>query len=409
MSLLLGKSSINHAPNTIDITGSKSISNRLLILQALYPNLVIENLSNSDDTSIISKALASNSTEINIGHAGTAMRFLTAYYSTLSGKEVVLTGSARMQERPIKILVDALSQLGARITYLGQEGYPPLRIEGRLLEQESIRIDASVSSQYISGLMLIAPRFKRGLTIELMGNISSRPYIEMTSSLLKALGCNCHIDNDIVTIEPLNTVSTTVLQVESDWSSASYYYSMVGLSPLGTSVSLCTFTSGSIQGDSELIKIFEQFGVYTTFQPDGVMTIQKMHLCTIDHFEYDLSDHPDMAQTLAVTCLGLGIACHIKGLHSLRIKETDRLIALDNEIRKFGADVVITSHSLRFDAQTYLNEGVSIKTYGDHRMAMAFSALSIKLPLIIEDPDVVSKSYPNYWEDLKKIGIKISK
>lgn len=406
MNISLKKSKITKECS-IKITGSKSESNRLLLLQALYPNIKILNLSNSDDSMLMQKALGSASKTIDIHHAGTAMRFLTAYFSLQEKREVILTGSSRMQERPIKILVEALRDLGADISYLKNEGFPPLKINGQKLSKHKVTLSANVSSQYISALLLIAPRLKNGLELTLKGKITSVPYIKMTLNLLEQLGIETSFISNKITVKPNpeNKKSKTFV-VESDWSSASYFYSIAALSDLGTQITLSSYKKNSLQGDAVLSTIYKQFGVETTFN-ETTITLTKKSNRTVN-FEYNLSNAPDIAQTIVVTCLGLGVGCHLTGLHTLKIKETDRLVALKTEIEKFGTQVDITNESLSISKVKSLASNVSIETYHDHRMAMAFAPLALKQEFNILEADVVSKSYPDFWNDLKSIGFNIT-
>jgi 3-phosphoshikimate 1-carboxyvinyltransferase len=396
----------------LKISGSKSETNRLLLLQALYPNIILENISTSDDSEVMQKALQPSTinhqptTTINIHHAGTAMRFLTAYFAIQDGCEVVLTGSARMKERPIQVLVDALRQLGADITYEENEGFPPLRIKGKKLLQNQVTLAANVSSQYISALLLIAPKLENGLQLTLEGKITSVPYIQMTLDLLKQIGIKTIFNQNKITVEKQPTtynLQPTTLTIESDWSSASYFYSIIALSKEGTQITLSKYKENSLQGDSALTEIYKNFGVATTFNENSI-TLRKTNY-QLSIINYQLNNTPDIAQTIAVTCFGLGLSCHLTGLHTLKIKETDRLTALQNELQKLGAQVSITEDSLTLEASSAIHSNIKIATYNDHRMAMAFAPLALKVPIIIEDAEVVSKSYPNFWNDLKSIGL----
>ncbi|RYH73113.1 3-phosphoshikimate 1-carboxyvinyltransferase [Flavobacteriaceae bacterium 144Ye] len=407
MNIKLLKSQIKTV-SSITITGSKSESNRLLLLQALYPEIKIENLSNSDDSVVMFKALSSNSNiVVDIHHAGTAMRFLTAFFATQQGKEVTLTGSQRMKERPIQILVEALNQLGANISYLENSGCPPLLIKGKALTQNKISLKANVSSQYISALLLIAPKLEQGLELTLNGEITSIPYINMTLNLLNQIGVETSFKNNVITVNPLKSVSgDKTIVVESDWSSASYFYSIVALSPIGTQVKLSSYKQDSLQGDSVLAELYQAFGVKTTF--NGLSIVLEKTSQHQAEIAFDLVKSPDIAQTIAVTALGLGVKCDLEGLHTLKIKETDRLVALKNEIEKLGGDIEVTNETLHlkpFDGNFKL---ATIQTYNDHRMAMAFAPLALKTELKIEDAMVVSKSYPTFWDDLKSIGFQIN-
>ncbi|QTV06840.1 3-phosphoshikimate 1-carboxyvinyltransferase [Faecalibacter bovis] len=392
----------------LQITGSKSESNRLLLLNQLFQNaLTLENVSNSEDSQLMAKALANTSDLIDIHHAGTAMRFLTAFYSIQEGRSVTLTGSDRMKQRPIGVLVDALNQLGADITYLENQGFPPLKINGKKITTSSITIPANVSSQYISALMLIGTQLENGLTIILEGKIISVPYIQMTIQLLNKIGVKAEMNGQEIKVEYTPKIESNILQVESDWSSASYFYSLIALSP-NSEVTISTYFEDSLQGDSALQTIYkDHFGVESTFD-NGKLTLKN-----IPDFNYsdvitlDLNNTPDIAQTIATTCVGLGLKCHLTGLETLKIKETDRLIALQNELTKFGAIVVITEDSLTIKGYNIFEETPILATYNDHRMAMCMAPLAVKYPIKIENEMVVEKSYPTFWEDWKQLGFAI--
>ncbi|TRX30609.1 3-phosphoshikimate 1-carboxyvinyltransferase [Flavobacterium sp. ZT3R18] len=386
----------------IAITGSKSETNRLLLLQALFPNIILENTSNSDDSEVMQAALKGNDEIVDIHHAGTAMRFLTAYFAVSEGREVVLTGSPRMQERPIQVLVEALEQLGAQITYEKEVGYPPIRIKGQKITAHKVSIPANVSSQYISALLLVAPKLENGIELTLVGEITSVPYIKMTLALLNDLNIQTSFVGNVITVHPKKEVETKVMTVESDWSSASYFFSLVALAKTAT-ISLTSYKKASLQGDSALVEIYKQMGVTSQFEGN------KLTLTKQSDFEYkdlnlELNNTPDIAQTIVVTCLGLGIGCHLTGLHTLKIKETDRLEALRIELTKLGADISVTNDSLTLVATKNIKQDVNIATYNDHRMAMAFAPLGLKVPIIIDNAEVVSKSYPDFWSDLKSLG-----
>ena len=387
---------------TIQITGSKSETNRLLILKQFYPNLTIENVSNSDDSVLMQNALANTSNEINIGHAGTAMRFLTAYFSVKEGSKIVLTGSDRMKERPIKILVNALISLGARIEYVENEGFPPLKITGKKLTKDVVEIEGNVSSQYISALLLIAPTLENGLKLQFKGDVTSVPYIKMTLHLLEELGIKHTWKNNEIRILPKPIISSKTVVVESDWSSASYYYSLCALSP-NSKITLSSYKKTSLQGDSVLTEIYKNFGVETTFTENSIILSNKSNTLDLKRINLNLISAPDIAQTIAVTCFGLGIECNLTGLHTLKIKETDRIVALKTEIEKLGGEVEITNETLYLKPSTKIKENINIATYHDHRMAMAFAPLALKVLIAIEDANVVSKSYPTFWEDFEKI------
>jgi 3-phosphoshikimate 1-carboxyvinyltransferase len=367
MALLKIDKIIKIAKGNIQITGSKSESNRLLILQQFYTNLKIENVSNSDDTIVLQKALKSTSNEINIGHAGTAMRFLTAYFAVKENAEIVLTGSQRMQNRPVKILVSALRELGAEIHYLKNEGYPPLKIKGKKLHGNYVEIEGNISSQYISALLLIAPTLPKGLQLKFKSEVTSVPYIEMTLQLLKEIGIQFSWQGECIIIKPISNIETKTIMVESDWSSASYFYSVAALCPK-SEIRLSFFKKGSLQGDAVLPKIYKNLGVSTVFESNSIV-LKNRKILNFDPLNLNLINTPDIAQTIAVTCFGLGIECFLSGLHTLKIKETDRLVALKNEIEKLGGEVHITN----------------------------------EVPLGIEDSNVVSKSYPSFWNDFEGI------
>lgn len=408
MNLLLHQSTC-HTKSSIAITGSKSETNRLLLLQALYPNLVLANTSNSDDSEVMQKALAGSTELVDIHHAGTAMRFLTAFFSVKEGREVVLTGSQRMTERPIKVLVEALQQLGAQITYEKAEGYPPIRIQGRKLTANKVEIPANVSSQYISALLLIAPKLENGIELTLVGEITSVPYIKMTLALLNQIGVTTSFEGNTIVVQPLLEVaaSNTKGLVESDWSSASYFFSVVAMAELGTEIQLSSYKANSLQGDAALVDLYRPFGVSTYFENDGIRLVkEKEAVKTL--YEANLNASPDIAQTIAVTCLGLGIGCHLTGLHTLKIKETDRLEALRIELTKLGASIQVTNDTLTLEPSTSITPNIAIDTYNDHRMAMAFAPLALRVPIQINDAEVVSKSFPDFWTDWTTLGFQLS-
>jgi len=417
MNITLHKSQIQNRKSQITITGSKSESNRLLLLQALYPEFKLENVSNSDDSNLMTTALISKAEVVDIHHAGTAMRFLTAYFSIQEGRETVLTGSKRMKERPIKILVEALQELGAEISYEENEGFPPIRIIGKKLNKNKVSLNANVSSQYISALLLIASKLENGLELTLKGEITSVPYIKMTLSLLDEIGVESSFIDNVITVKPnIKKLESKTLTVESDWSSASYYFSIAALSEVGTEITLSSYKENSLQGDSVLVDIYKHFGISSSFNQNSI-TLKK-ETSNTESLTLDLKNAPDIAQTIAVTCFALGVPCDLTGLHTLKIKETDRLVALKTEIEKCGGEVHITEKSLHlkqnklFLESSRTQEGevqaVSIATYNDHRMAMAFAPLALKTSIIIEEAMVVSKSYPTFWKDLKTIGFKIT-
>ena len=391
----------------IKISGSKSESNRLLILRAYTSFFKIFNLSDSDDTNTMISALKSEDEKIDIGHAGTAMRFLTSYYSSLINSSKILTGSERMKQRPISILVDALNNIGAEIEYLESEGYPPIKLKGKLITNNLVSLPANVSSQYISSLMMLGVSLRDGLKINLSTKITSLPYIKMTKILIERLGGEVIIQSNKIIVKPFVANSILDQTVESDWSSASYFYSLVALSD-HSEITISTFFKKSIQGDSRVENIYRKFGVETSFR-DNKIHLKKNNIKLPDIISINLEDNPDLAQTIIVTCLGLGVDCNLKGLHTLKIKETDRLMALKKEIQKFDVDrVKVSDQSITLKNNSKLKSGITIDTYNDHRMAMSFAPLSLINPLMINNPEVVSKSYSNFWNDLKSVGFNIS-
>jgi len=400
----------NSFSNSFEISGSKSESNRLLILNSIYGNLKIDNLSNSDDTVILDKYITNLESHIDVHHAGTAMRFLTALLAIKTNKKFVITGSKRMKERPIKILVQALNKLGANISYFDKKGFPPLIIKGQEIFGGEISLSSNISSQYISALMLIAPILKNGLLINLEGKITSKPYLEMTLAILKKIGINCYFKNNIISIEHCSKINNSAISIESDWSSVSYFYSIVALSN-AAELNIGTFYKSSIQGDVKLYEIYAKLGVETKFiKSSSRILIKKINdFIKPDHIDLDLTENPDIAQTIAVTCFGLGISCDLFGLHTLKIKETDRLEALKIELSKLGADVKITENSFHLSSSSSINADISIETYNDHRMAMAFAPLALLTSIKINNPEVVSKSYKDFWKDLRSLDFNLTK
>jgi 3-phosphoshikimate 1-carboxyvinyltransferase len=375
------------------------------LLQALFKGFKLENISNSDDSKVMQEALESTSEVVDVHHAGTAMRFLTAYFSHLEGHEVVLTGSTRMQERPIKILVDALRSIGAYIVYEKVEGFPPIRIKGKKLLGGTISLASDISSQYISALLLLGPVLEKGLKLNLVGKITSIPYIKMTLALLNNIGITTSFKDQLIRVGSVNKIKRINQVVESDWSSASYFFSIVALAKKAK-ISLTSFKKSSLQGDIVLLDIYEQLGVSARFEED-ILHLKKESKPLPDSIQLDLSKAPDIAQTIAVSCYGLGVGCDIVGLHTLKIKETDRLKALYIELNKLGAKIKVTNESLHLSPHTNFIKNCSISTYNDHRMAMAFAPLALKIPLKIEESSVVSKSYPDFWNDLRKLNFEI--
>lgn len=401
----------------IQISGSKSESNRWLILQALYPEIQkIHNLSNSEDTQTLQKALKlfqnnprnqHEPLDINIGHAGTAMRFLTAYFAIQPQSHVQLSGSQRMHQRPINPLVEALDQLGCQIEYAHHKDYPPIFIQGRDIEKNQTEIQADMSSQFISALMLIAPKLPNGLEITLKEKLTSQTYVEMTIKQLQHIGIPVDWNNNIIKVHHVQKVDKQDVRVESDWSSASYWYAMMALSNQAQ-LELNHFQQNSLQGDYILKDIYEKyFGVKTIFQ-DGILILSKIEDFILPVFiELNLNAFPDLAQTIAVTCAGLNIQLNLKGLETLKIKETNRLQAMQNELNKLNIKSTITDDSLQLLEFSQYEENTMIETYQDHRMAMSFAVLALKKPLIIKDENVVDKSYPKFWQDLKSAGFEI--
>lgn len=395
---------------SILLNGSKSISNRVLIINALCnQQLTIENLSNADDTVFLQKILQSKDAILDAGAGGTTFRFLTAILAAQEGREVVLTGSERMQQRPIKILVDALLQLGADITYENSEGFPPLRIKGKKLLGGKIALPADTSSQFITALLLIAPTLKLGLQLELKGTIVSVPYIKMTLKIMEYFGAKTTFSNNIITVESGAYIPKHFF-VESDWSAASYFYSIAILSS-STSLELKGLTNQQIQGDSVIATIAKDFGVETIWKENAIV-LQKNATPKFTQYSFDFLECPDLAQTVVAFCAALQIELTCKGLQTLRIKETDRIAALDNELQKIGlASLIEVDHNnwkLMIKASSSFCVHSAIETYEDHRMAMSFAPLVLKLKeLIIDEPNVVKKSYPLFWKDLEMLGFSI--
>ncbi|TMM32255.1 3-phosphoshikimate 1-carboxyvinyltransferase [Polaribacter aestuariivivens] len=406
MDILLNVLKDKKIKEEITISGSKSESNRLLILQNLFPEISIDNLSDSDDSIHMQHALSTDKEIVDIGHAGTAMRFLTSYFAVKEGRETVLTGSERMQNRPIEILVNALKDLGAVISYEDKVGYPPIRIKGRKLTTNKVQINGNVSSQYISSLLLIASKLENGLTIELVGEITSIPYINMTLSLLHQLNIDANFEGNIINVLPKKEIEKQTVVVESDWSSASYFYSIIASAEIGSTIKLSAYKKESLQGDSCLADIYQHFGVSTTFG-DNFIILKKEKVTNKENLEIDLRNAPDIAQTIAVACFSEGIACNLTGLHTLKIKETDRLEALKEELTKLGASIAVTNESLHLEKSSIINQNIAIKTYNDHRMAMAFAPLALRVPIKILNAEVVTKSFQNFWNDMQQIGIII--
>ncbi|WP_319479221.1 3-phosphoshikimate 1-carboxyvinyltransferase [uncultured Draconibacterium sp.] len=403
------KTDIKEIKGTINLPASKSISNRALIINALsYSPYPIRNLSDSDDTKVLKAALFSNSNKFDIGHAGTAMRFLTAFLAKIVG-EWEITGSERMQQRPIAILVDALTQLGAQIKYLGNEGCPPLKILGSHLKGQTIELDGSVSSQYISALLLIAPTIENGLTLKLKGDITSRSYIKLTLELMAKFGIQYRWDDNEIFV-PEQKYFALDFTCEADWSGASYWYQIMALVDNGE-ILLENLLLDSLQGDVNIASWFEQFGVTSTQKEEGVL-LAKSKNRQPDKLVLDFIENPDVAQTMACLCVAKNIPFHFSGLKTLKIKETDRITALQNELAKFGIPITEPEHGeLAWDGSVDMEqqeENPIIRTYHDHRMALAFAPMALAgYNMQIDDPMVVTKSYPGFWEDLKQVGFSI--
>lgn len=393
---------------TIAISGSKSISNRLLILSYLFKNLTIENLSNSKDTQFLQNALENNADVVDIHHAGTAMRFLTSYFAIQEGKTTILTGSDRMKQRPIQHLVDALRDLGAGISYQEKEGFPPLKITGKKLEKSSVKISANISSQFISSLMLIGSKLENGLEIHLEGKITSRPYLEMTLKILRNIGISTQWKGQVIQVYPdiQSEKSSQIIKCisESDWSSASYYYSLAAIGR--KCINLQSFRPHSLQGDSVIKEIYWNFfGVNTISQgsESKISLLPESSFVFPELIALDMNDCPDIAQTLCVTATALKIPFEITGLSTLKVKETDRLIALKNELFKIGCIAEITEDSIASQKFFEPNDSIFIETYEDHRMAMSFAPFCLIKDLSIENANVVEKSYPQFWNDFQSV------
>lgn len=386
----------------INLPASKSISNRVLIIHAISNSFeAINNLSTSDDTKSLCNVLFSNTNTFDVGDAGTSMRFLTAYLSGIIGKWEI-KGSERMHQRPIGELVNTLNNMGAQIEYMGEEGFPPLKIMGSNLTNNKITLKGDISSQFISAILLIAPRFSEGLFIELEGNIVSRPYIDMTLSIMNEYGINSSFVNNSIMIEP-GQYKTREYTIEADWSAASYIYEYLALSK-GGKIKLNTLKKNSLQGDKKQILLWEKLGVKTSFTKKG-MFIEKSD-CMINKLNHDFTDMPDLVQTFAVTCCALDIPFEFTGLETLKIKETNRIEALITELSKLGFTLNYDS-SLSWDGS--INEHdkeIKIDTYADHRMAMSFAPLSCDNEEInINNKEVVSKSFPDFWEEISKLNL----
>ena len=408
------------APNRIkaeiNLPASKSISNRVLVIHSLSGgNSTLHNLSDCDDTQVMINALRDMPEVIDIKAAGTAMRFMSAYLSVTEGEHVI-TGTERMKHRPIGVLVDALRRLGADIEYVGEQGYPPLRIRGKQLEGGTLEVPGNISSQYISALLMIGPALRNGLELRLTGDIISRPYIDLTLHVMHEFGCKIEWSSvDTISVKPQRYDDREYV-VENDWSASSYWYEMLALSEdKENGIVLPGLRDASRQGDSVVRYLYSLLGVKTAFKNDDHGQNTKValtrHFSALTRMDYDFINQPDLAQTFVVTCCALGIPFHFTGLASLKIKETDRIEALKTEMRKLGYVLRdVNDCELEWDgARCEAEDNPSIDTYEDHRMAMSFAPLAITLGCIrINNPEVVSKSYPNYWDDLRKAGFEIT-
>ena len=404
----------------IDLPASKSLSNRALIMQGLCSSpCLLSHISDCDDTRVMLMAHSKDTSSyiydgncriIDIGAAGTSMRFLTAFFSSQEGARVIMTGSERMRQRPISVLVDALRKLGADIEYMGNEGFPPLRINGQRLEGGILEIDGSISSQYISALLMIAPTLQKGLELHLLNNVTSVPYIRMTLSMMQEFGIESCWEGNTIMIRP-QSYSAIDYSVESDWSAASYWYEILALTDGISSIRLKGLRLDSTQGDCHIADYFRQLGINTEACAEGIR-ISKREGSLPERVKWDMSSQPDLAQTVVTTCCALGVHFRISGLHTLRIKETDRIAALENELLKLG--YVVSDQDDRvmlWDGTTSEATPLSpVATYHDHRMAMAFAPLSLTSAdgsILIDDPQVVTKSYPTYWDDIQSLGFEI--
>lgn len=392
---------------TVRVPLSKSLSNRALIINALTPGAgPINEVAQCDDTQAVISAIASTDDRIDVGAAGTAMRFLTAYFAVQEGRTVTIDGSERMRQRPIGPLVDALRQCGAEIEYTGESGFPPIRIAGRRLTGGTVTVKSSVSSQYISALLMAAPLMIEGLTLVPEGDVTSRPYIDMTVEMMRRSGAQVTTDGDIIHVSP-GAYTPRKFEIEGDWSAASYWYEVAAIS--SGFVTLQGLLPKSLQGDSGVAELFKVFGLQSEFDEDGSLELMPTPDPGARLFT-DLSDTPDLAQTLAVTCCLLSIPFNLTGLSTLKIKETDRLQAMCDELLKFGFYVHADDGcALRWDGVRFpVNEIPTIDTYQDHRMAMAFAPVSLFVPgIIVNDAEVVAKSYPGFWDDLRNAGFTL--
>lgn len=389
---------------SIQLPASKSEANRALIIAALSgEEAEIHNLSEANDTQLLQKLLKSTDETIDAEDAGTVMRFLTAYYA-ITGQKKTLTGTERMCQRPIKVLVEALRELGASIAYLKEDGYPPLKLNGFTSNGNgNLKVRSDISSQYISALLMIGPLLPTGLELELEGKISSRPYIEMTLALMQQFGVTADFTENNIRV-PSQKYKPVVFSVESDWSAASYWYSMVALAR-EADITLLGLKEGSLQGDNAIVEIMSRLGVYTEFVPNGIRLIKEHQEKKV---AFDFSDCPDLAQTIVALCAGLGVTLEMTGLESLRIKETDRIQALQIEVLSMNTSLEeITPGVFRMEPGILTSKELTFRTYQDHRMAMAFAPLALLQPVTIQEPEVVRKSYPTFWKDFEKVGFDL--
>ncbi|MDW7695500.1 3-phosphoshikimate 1-carboxyvinyltransferase [Flammeovirgaceae bacterium SG7u.111] len=398
------KISITHPSKKIlielQIEGSKSECNRALIMQALsHGNIELSNLSNARDSQTMLRLLASDELTFDVRDAGTTMRFLTAYCAA-TGRETIMTGTERMQQRPIGILIDALREIGAEISYENKEGYPPIHIKSFKQKSSNVSIRGDVSSQYISALLMVAPTLESGLELSLVGDVNSRPYINMTLALMEHFGISYIWEGNVISIKP-QLYTKNQYSIEPDWSGASYWYSLVALAS-EAKVKLLSLRENSLQGDKAIADIMVKLGVKSTFEKDGVV-LEKVAFG--NDFEWDFTHCPDLAQTVAVVCAAKGIKAKLTGLQSLRIKETDRIDALQREIKKIGVEVeVVGNEEIIIPGTDPVFKPIDFYTYDDHRMAMAFAPLGLFTEVSFDDATVVNKSYPGFWNDFKKAG-----
>lgn len=391
----------------IYLGGSKSISNRLLILNALFENKIsLKNISDSEDTILLIQALENNKSIIDIHHAGTAMRFLTSYFA-YKKQEKILTGSTRMKQRPIGILVEALRSMGINIEYIEKNGFPPLKIIPSEFLTNKVKMQSNTSSQFISSLLLIGSKLLNGLELELIGKITSFPYLNMTINILKELGINVNKKNNLISIQPKSYINAKQIVIESDWSSASYFYSIAAISE-DCNIELYFLFKNSFQGDQRIVSIYKHyFGINTSYKENFIILTKVKKFKFPNTIKLNLNDCPDIALTIAVTSAALKIPIFLEGLETLKIKETDRIYALKKELKKCGVlDIIITNNSLKIISFKKVLKIPKIQTYNDHRIAMSFTPLALLYPIEICNEMVVGKSYPNFWKDMNKLGIQ---